>query len=462
MALAATIVWEVRPSGSDTNGGGFKAGASGTDWTQQDAAQYAVTDAVTNGTTTITSATANFGTDVVGNLLYIVGGTGSITEDWYEITSRTNSTTIIVDRSTGLTSGTGATLNIGGGLASPALPFGKFVAGQDVWIKQGTYTITVNTANVAGGKINSNVGGLNSANTTFIRGYNATRGDGGRPTISAGAETSLTIFNVGAGYQVISDIIVDGENGTGVSGFVMGSSAVRSRIRRIHATKCTASGVNYSTAEGHMFQCTATGCTAGNAIIVANNAHAVACEAYDNSANGFLLSGTTGRVTQCISSGNSGATSDGFTVTGRSSELTGCVAYGNGRDGFRVTADGATMLLSCLAEGNTAGTGFNVTAAAQGNLMVNCGYYNNSTNVSGNMERNEGGVLGTATFFTNAGAADFSLNNTAGGGAAVRATGYPGAMPRGTTTGYRDIGVAQHADPVGGGGGDLFGGGLVH
>lgn len=103
MALASTIGWEIRTSGVNTNGGGFKAGASGTDWTQQDSAQYAVTDAVTDGTTTITSASANFGTDVVGNVLYIQGGTGAIAAGWYEIITRASSTTITVDRSTGLT-----------------------------------------------------------------------------------------------------------------------------------------------------------------------------------------------------------------------------------------------------------------------------------------------------------------------------------------------------------------------
>ena len=91
MALAAACVWEVRTTGASTNGGGFKTGASGTDWSQQATAQYAVADGVTNGTTTITSATANFGTDVVGNLIYVSGGTGSITADWYEITATTSS-----------------------------------------------------------------------------------------------------------------------------------------------------------------------------------------------------------------------------------------------------------------------------------------------------------------------------------------------------------------------------------
>src|ERR1043166_7369624 len=117
MALSANTVFEVRNGGSDTNGGGWVTGSSasgGTDWSQQTAAQYSVTDGVTAGSTVITSATAAFGTDVVGNIIYVQGGTGAVSSGWYQIISRTSSTTITVDRLTGLTSGTGVTLKIGG------------------------------------------------------------------------------------------------------------------------------------------------------------------------------------------------------------------------------------------------------------------------------------------------------------------------------------------------------------
>ena len=51
MALAAATVLEVRPGGSDTNAGGWVTGSSGVDRSQHDSPQYAVTDAVTAGTT---------------------------------------------------------------------------------------------------------------------------------------------------------------------------------------------------------------------------------------------------------------------------------------------------------------------------------------------------------------------------------------------------------------------------
>ena len=66
--------------------------------------------------------------------------------------------------------------------------------------------------------------------------------------------------------------------------------------------------------------------------------------------------------------------------------------------------------------------------------------------------------------FTNAAGGDFSLNNTAGAGAACRNAGFPGAMIDGTNEGFADIGALRHEDPAGGGGlAKLvgFGGGLV-
>src|ERR1041385_4429179 len=113
MSISALTVWEVRPTnGANTNGGGFVSGAAGTDYSQQNAKNtvgnnISTTDAVANGTTTITSATASFTSAIVGNIIYLQGGSGSLTAGWYQVTTFTNSTTIVVDRT--VASGTGIT-----------------------------------------------------------------------------------------------------------------------------------------------------------------------------------------------------------------------------------------------------------------------------------------------------------------------------------------------------------------
>jgi len=464
MALAATVVLELRTTGSDTNGGGFKPGASGTDWSQQDSPQYSVTDGVTAGTTTITSATANFGTDVVGNVMYVEGGTGSVVADWYEITSRTNSSTIVVDRSTGLTSGTGVTLKIGGALASPgqASAVANKTAGIDVWQKAGTYTLTSSTANIAGGRVNLTAGGANAANVTKWEGYQTTRGDRGtRPVISAGAVTSVTLFTVAQLSVVVDNIIFDGNSGASTTGFSVVSS--RGSAQRLHVQNTTVKGLNI---EGGCFayRCTATGCSGTSAFYMGVGSGQVImdCEAYGNTTHGFNGEALSYSVIRCISSANTGTT-DGFNISSTGVTIESCVAYGNGRHGFNFAPLGTIGVTNCIAEGNT-NTGFKAASVGQNIFLQNCAAYNNTTANydTTNLPNRTDCLTGSASYFTNPGSGDFSLNNTADGGAAARATGTPGVMPRGTTTGYRDIGVAQHQDAGGSGGGDLFGGGLIH
>jgi hypothetical protein len=449
VAIAATTVWEVRSGGSDQNGGGYSSG--GTDWSQQDAAQYSVTDAVTNGTTTITSATANFGTDVVGNVLYIQGGTGSITAGWYQITSWTNATTIVVDRSTGLTTGTGATLKIGGALASPGMACGASggasgataAAGNDIWIKSGTYTITSTSNNVSGGRFT--VPSNSSGNTGQIRGYQTTRGDlGTKPIIKAdGVITTFTICT-GAVWCVIDNIEFDGNSRSGSTGVALGANEAR-------CLRCTFK--NFTTAG-----ITGTGTSLAEACYATTNsgpAFAIParyCVAYANTATPFTGAGSGVGVSFCISWGNTGASTDGFTLAGSNAcRLSHCVAYGNGRDGFRFPGTLNDWATNCVAYGNT-GSGFNTTSAQSLGLLQTCAAGGNGTNFNASVTSlAENSITLTADPFTNAAGGDFSLNSTAGGGAALKALGFPTAFPGISTNNYIDIGAAQAVASASGG-----------
>ena len=124
-----------------------------------------------------------------------------------------------------------------------------------------------------------------------------------------------------------------------------------------------------------------------------------------------------------------------------------CVSYGNGRDGFRVTTSYACILCDCVSEGNGA-YGINVGSMVYRNIIVNCAtYLNTSGAINGTPIYVNANVTGTASFFADAAGGDFSLNNESGGGALLRSAGIPGVFPGGLTTGYLDIGAAQHADP---------------
>ena len=173
MAIASTCVWEVRTTGSDLSGGGFVAGG-GTDYSQQTAAQLAVTDAVAAGTTTLTSATAGFTAAMVGNVVYLAGGTGALAGTRRQITAFNSSMSVVLDAL--VAAGTGITANVGGAVASPAVAAGA--SGQDntIWVRAGTYPVNLTLAvNTAGARVSL-------ANTSFgevqsLIGYGTTRGD---------------------------------------------------------------------------------------------------------------------------------------------------------------------------------------------------------------------------------------------------------------------------------------------
>ena len=193
MAISAATIWEVRTTGNQNNGGGFVAGATGTDYSQQDDAEDSGTDlACADGdlaSPVITSATHNFIAADVGNIIHITAGTGW-TAGWYEIVSvDTNAATL--DRACGTdgakTGGTwylGGAFAITGNLASDFFGATAKTAGNTVYIKNGTHAL--------GETISAGADGTTSAPIKVI-GYKSTRGDAptltDRPLINCAALT---------------------------------------------------------------------------------------------------------------------------------------------------------------------------------------------------------------------------------------------------------------------------------
>jgi len=434
MALSANTVWEVRNSGADTNGGGFVTGASGTDWSQQDAAQYNVTDGVTAGTSTITSATANFGTDVVGNLIYVQGGTGSITAGWYEITGRTNSTTITVDRSTGLTAGTGVTLNIGGALATITKVAALCTTDRQIGYVKATADYTLGTG------ISWSGGGGNSG--PRLIGYTTTRGDGGRATVKATA--GITMFTLGNFIMRLENFVIDGDSQSGSRGV---TSNAQGQVYNCVIKNCTHGGwVGSGGGKLVRSEVTACGSTGTNGAVVLSSSDAVVdCDIHDNTTVGVYSSGVV-IVTGNKIYNNTGASSDGLSFEGNGGTVERNTVYGNGRDGAiaRFSYSMRCVVKNNLFVGNARyglnGSGFGSTYVIPD--WSHNAYYNNTSGARNNLSAGEDDVTLTADPFTDAAGDDFTLNNTAGGGAACRAAGYPA---------YLDIGALQHQEISGGG-----------
>lgn len=440
MAISANTVWEVRTAGNDTNGAGFVTGAAGTDYSQQNAkntvgADISTTDGVANGTTTFTSATANFGTTIVGNIIYVAGGTGAITGTWRQVTARASTTSITLDAS--VAASTGMTLNIGGALLSVGVLGNSIVASNIAYIKSGAYSITSASTGVAGGCFTTSA-------IISIQGYNLTRGDfGTAPVFTASGINTFTVFTLSGNDSEMSNAVVDGAGLTSSRGFNLG----RATAYKLTGKNCTNGGI--ANPNGITILGAATGCST-IAALVSNVA--VGCEAYSNTVLGL----SAGRNINCISYNNSGAASDGFNISGATVMYDGCVAYNNGRDGFRgVSGNGGFSLtaINCIAESN-AGIGYN--KGSNNNFdLINCGQYNNTGgNNSIGLGLNVNTVTALSSFFVAAASGNFALNNTASAGAAARAAGIPGVYPSGLTTGYQDIGGAQHQDS--GGGSNIF------
>jgi hypothetical protein len=442
MALSALVVWEVRTSGNDGNGGGFHTGATGTDFSVQDAAQATLSAAsvVHSTTTQINVAPGDFTVSAadVGNLLNITSGTATL--GVYEITVvDVPNNRWTVDRSVGSVGQTtiGA---MGGAMATPGRACQFSVSTNIIYIKAGTYTMTTGSSNVSNGVLNKT--------NTFVEGYETTRGDLGTPPLlqADGVITVFTLANL-ASCDVVN-INFDANNRATARCLIV-SNGFAYKCKFSNATN---EGIQLGAAGLAIF-CEATGCSAQSAFrLFSAGAACYFCYAHDNTVNGFSIP-TGGMCVNCIAETNTGST-DGFVLNGPGSCIN-CTAYNNGREGIRIASNGV-MIVNCIAEGNgTVGIRNSSNTSAM-YLINNAGVNNGTSNVdmgTGKFNANIGFVTGSASFFTDAANGDFSLNNSAGGGALARNAGIPGVFPNGTTTGFEDIGAVQHEDSGGGGGG---------
>jgi len=458
LALSANTVFEVRTTGSDSNGGGFVTGASGTDYSQQDAAQYALTGLTTAAANAII-LTASAAAVMVGNLINITGGT-NFTTGIYQITAVSVGVSITVDRNCTTAAGAAGTANVGGALLTVGAATAIIVEGSITWVKTGTYSISA-------GITFANSFGTGYQQATRLVGYGTTRGDTGRPTIQASAG-SFTLLTVGSGKDgaSIENLILDGNSQTSAIGLNVNAGSVV--VTGCKIMGCPGGGIlTASSFYGNIQQCEVTTCgTAGISVagppigiqILNNYIH-------DNTAVGvtFASGATIQVVVGNVIANNTGASSDGLSVAVfYVNFIHGNVFYGNGRDGIRLTNQYPAR--ECVQNNifvSNGGYGINSSSAPTKTYSAAIAYnafYNNTSGARNNIATGVGDVTLTSDPFVASGSGNFALNNTAGAGAACRAAGFPGAFPGGTTTGYADIGAVQHQDSGGASGGFVFGG----
>ncbi len=464
MAFSAGVVWEVRTTGSDSNGGGFLAGATGTDYSQQTSPQVSYTDLVIDGTTNTkcTSAGNPFTSAHVGNIINITGGTGFTVQRVQVISVAAGAATC--DKSLGTLSSTGGTGNLGGCLATLSAAAGVYVASNKIFVKAtATYTPTATTTFATGAVAATTVP------YTRVIGYTTTRGDGIPPTIQATTNTGISVLkSTGQGISFENFIIDCNSLGTSIG---VEATAAYSRIRSVKVSNFTSAGIKNLSTAGIVEDCEITaGTSAATAGINVNSAGPVTitrCYIHDNACPG-IVAGSGYTILFNIIDTNTGASSDGIQFT-FNNLIQNNTIYGNGRHGLSGTSTTGGLeatIKNNILESN-GGWGLQLASAAgwcadpawDGNAYYNntSGTRNRADDTSTNPQNNVGAYTNvldkilSSSAFTNGASGDFSLNNTAGGGASCRAAASPGAFLGNSTVGYLDMGAVQHQDTGGGG-----------
>jgi hypothetical protein len=421
------------------------------------------TDAGTN-TTTVTSATASFTKALLGNHIYLSGGSGSITGSWFEVTGYTNSTTITVDRSVTAGAQTGATMNIGGAMLTILATTDRawktsatFIADTVVWVQNGAYSgATITTS----GYLNS--GGSPGSYQSRLVGYNVYRGD--NPTAQSGNCPSYATTGAAANGWLNSlnglsiwNFTFDGTGTTGASVGVTNTGAIESVIN-VKVSNYSSTG--FSLSQGHFLEAYKN---AGGGISATQCTYSYS---HKNTTYGFATGNQTNiSFMNCISANN---TTVGFSL-GYHCGAINCIAFANGSDGISASNLESTTVLNNIVAAN-GGWGINMGGGLTPytrSLMVDYNAYHNNVSgtITGGVPQGVHDVVitggGANTPFTASEATnkteppvsnDYTLNNSNPGGAQCRAAGIAGVQPGIlSAASYRDLGPFQHQDTGGGG-----------
>lgn len=153
MGVSGSTIFQARATATaaNVNGGGFRSGASGNDYSKQDAAQYALSGLTSAGVGNILLA-ALAAVDMIGNLAKVTGGTGvTLTNPWFEITAALAGVSLTFSTNkdgTSIASGvaSGVSLNIGGafslGHTSDNNAISQMQTGNTLVVSPGSYNLT--------------------------------------------------------------------------------------------------------------------------------------------------------------------------------------------------------------------------------------------------------------------------------------------------------------------------------
>jgi hypothetical protein len=434
MELSASTDWFCRTDGSDLNGGGHVRGG---DVSRVNTGTPLYTGTQGQGGSAdnnFVDVNATFTDNVIDANLRISTGTNSL-PGVYRVVSRTNSTTLVLNRPCGSApTSNDLVYRIGGANATPGLVLGSVVAGNGLYIQSGTYDVTSTTPNVANGRLQISVA------LSFISGYVTTPGDatlnGTRPIIRA-AVNSVTLITLSSNFGKVEHLIFDGNKAshTGTAGV---SGANQSSWYNCLVRYCAGNGANNSNGNWSFCSFIDNGGVGG---VARGFCH---CVAKGNGSHGLQVGGGPCGVVKCLGYQNSGA---GLNVA-NDALIDQCVFHGNGGDGIEVSNSVGITVSNTVMSGNV-GFGVDDNGSTSNLRLFACAFHSNTAGQTRNaLATNLNPVTLTAGPFVDSANDDFSLNSTAGGGADCRAAGFSGLPLPVASTNYCDIGAIQ-AEPQG-------------
>jgi len=216
------------------------------------------------------------------------------------------------------------------------------------------------------------------------------------------------------------NLVLDGQNGSGfyyTTGSIIANSEFTGNVSGIKNADGFLYLNNYF--HGNSGDAIGTGTGTGNS----NTVSMLVGNIIVSNSRGFVAANTT--MTTAYFYGNviANNTSDGINTSqsGMNLQLANNIIYGNGGWGVNLVSG------SVIFDNN------------------NNAYGSNTSGNRNNFSAGTNDVALSANPFTNSGSGDYSLNSTAGGGAALKGAGFPGVFPGGTTTSNLAIGAVQPA-----------------
>ncbi len=426
----------------------------GVDYSHQVAPEISFTDLVIGGSdVTATSATSPINDNMIGNVFNITAGAGCTVQHATLVSLSGSTGTFNSDLGTAASTCTAA---MGGAKDTMTAGAAIVVAGNIIGVKAtATYTITATqTFSVAG----------TAGNPITMIGYTTTLGDEGMVTVNSATNGVNAVAITAAHRKFYNFNLTTSGAPTTNKGFVVTAASVvlghtSTANHSTNGYECGTGSINlgvfdaYSTADNVGFNGTtaADGCI--GAMIV--NYRATGSTSHGMFLQGGATSGSRMTCVRCIFDNNGG---DGVRIgDSLSVSFINSVFYSNTGDGLEFNGAGtgsASVIVNSVFVTDTANFGIRSTTTnwtttgtrpfiSSNNAFLNSGGGASASQYSIGIRD----ITLSADPFTSS--SDFSLNNTAGGGAALRNTGFPGVLQAGGT-GYLSVGALEVQSSGGG------------